>query len=93
MSNLKLGVILAVTALLVTFTIQNVAEIEITFLLWTMTIRRALLIFGVLGTGILIGWTLRGANISRKSEEASPVSKEEPSTRLIGEESKDSKED
>jgi uncharacterized integral membrane protein len=38
---------------------QNIAAVEVTFLLWSISLSRALLIFFALAIGILIGWLLR----------------------------------
>lgn len=55
-ANIRLVLVLALIGLIVIFTIQNVAEVEIQFLLWGFQTRRALLIFVVLAIGIMIGW-------------------------------------
>jgi len=56
--NIKLISILILTGLAVVFIIQNVAPAEVTFLFWSMSMSRALLIFCVLVIGIVIGWFL-----------------------------------
>ena len=58
---IKFKMFLGITLLLlvVLFTIQNVAVVEIQFLLWGFAISRSLLIFVVLSIGILIGWVMR----------------------------------
>lgn len=55
-ANIRLVLVLILIGLIVIFTIQNVAEVEIQFLLWGFHTRRALLIFFVLAIGIVIGW-------------------------------------
>ncbi len=54
--NIKLFLSLTLIGLIVVFSIQNVAEVEVQFLFWSFTTRRAFLIFVVLTIGILIGW-------------------------------------
>lgn len=55
-ANIRLVLVLGLIGLIVIFTIQNVAEVEIQFLVWGFQTRRALLIFIVLAIGIMIGW-------------------------------------
>ena len=52
-----LGIVLAGIAVL--FIIQNVAVVELTFLFWTLSMSRALLMFLILTIGIILGWLLR----------------------------------
>jgi uncharacterized integral membrane protein len=47
---------MTVLGLLVIFTIQNVAEVEVTFLLWSVKLPRAILLFLVFAAGALCGW-------------------------------------
>ncbi len=45
-------------ALVVLFTLQNIEAVTITFLLWQFSLPRALLLFLVLVTGVVVGWVL-----------------------------------
>ncbi len=54
--KLILGVILAGLAVL--FIIQNVTTVDLTFLFWTLSVSRALLMFLFLSAGIILGWLL-----------------------------------
>ncbi len=58
---LKFKMFLGITLLflVVLFTLQNVAMVEIQFLLWGFSIPRSLLLFIVLFIGILIGWVMK----------------------------------
>lgn len=56
--NLKLILVLALSVLAVLFIAQNVAIVEISFLIWQTSMSSALLIFFTLITGILLGWFL-----------------------------------
>ncbi len=47
---------MTVLGLVVIFTIQNVAVIEVTFLLWTLKLPRAILLFLVFAAGAVCGW-------------------------------------
>lgn len=67
MRDAKLILSMTVLGLLVVFTIQNVEIVQVHFLLWTLEIRRAFLLFVVLACGVLIGWWLHGHRGSRRS--------------------------
>lgn len=54
--RLVLGLVLA--GLVVLFTLQNAHVIELRFLFWTWSMPRAVMIFGVLAVGVLLGWLL-----------------------------------
>ena len=47
-------------ALVVIFTLQNADMVTVRFLAWTVTISRAVMLFVVLGAGLVIGWMARG---------------------------------
>ena len=53
---IKLGVGILLAAIVVIFTVQNVAAAEIRFLVWTINLSLSLLIIGVLAVGICTGW-------------------------------------
>ncbi len=63
--NPKLIVGLVLIGLLVVFVIQNVAVVEIQFLLWTMSMSRALMMFFLIAIGIVIGWSLHSFKIHK----------------------------
>lgn len=52
---------LVLLALVLIFALQNVADVEVQFLLWTLVLPRSLLVFVVLFIGLVAGWFLRGA--------------------------------
>lgn len=60
MVHLKLIFSLILTGLTVLFVVQNVSVVEISFMFWSVAMSRALLIFFVMATGILIGWLMHG---------------------------------
>ena len=62
----KLGSLLGLLVLVVVFTVQNVEVVEIRFLFWKLEMSRALMIFGVLVGGILIGWIGSGMRVRRR---------------------------
>ena len=49
------------------FIVQNFAVVEISFLFWRVSISSALLIFGTLLTGFVLGWSLQSYRLYRKS--------------------------
>lgn len=53
-----LVVVLALSAIALVFTVQNVAAVDVNFLVWTVTMSRALLIMFTLAIGFLLGWFL-----------------------------------
>jgi uncharacterized integral membrane protein len=65
--NVKLifGIILACLA--VVFTIQNVTSVDLTFLFWTLSMSRVLLMLLILSLGIILGWMLHGSLRRMKS--------------------------
>ncbi|MBL8821643.1 MAG: DUF1049 domain-containing protein [Planctomycetia bacterium] len=49
-----LGIILLV--IVIVFSIQNLGSVEVSFLVWTMTIPKIILILGTYIMGMLSGW-------------------------------------
>ena len=41
------------------FVFQNTQVVEFKFLIWTLSISRALMLFGALAIGVLAGWILK----------------------------------
>jgi uncharacterized integral membrane protein len=41
------------------FALQNVATVELTFLLWSFSLPRAIMVLVVLAVGFIVGWLLR----------------------------------
>jgi len=66
--NYKMLLILFLTGLVVLFIIQNVAVVEIQFLLWAVQIPRSLLMFLLLAVGVIIGWFLHSYIRHRDSQ-------------------------
>ncbi len=56
--KVRLTVTMVLLALVVLFTLQNIEAVTITFLLWQFSLPRALLLFLVLVTGVVVGWVL-----------------------------------
>lgn len=53
-----LVVTLLLTGLVAIFIVQNVAAVEVSFLFWSLSLSRALLIFFIFIIGFLSGWFL-----------------------------------
>ncbi len=49
---------LALLALFLLFIFQNIQQVEVSFLFWTISTPRALLLFAALSIGIIIGYLL-----------------------------------
>lgn len=65
-ANLKLLIGLILAGLVVMFTLQNADVVQLRFLFWTWSMPRALMIFGVLAVGFLLGWLL-SSRLRRRS--------------------------
>ena len=46
-------------ALVLIFVVQNTQVVEFKFLVWTMSVSRALMLFGALAVGVIAGWILK----------------------------------
>jgi len=69
--SFKLMLILVIAGLAVVFITQNVAAVDVTFLVWSISLSRALLIFFVLMIGFVLGWFLHSYLTYRKSKDES----------------------
>ena len=59
-------ILVILIALVLTFVVQNMQVVEVKFLAWTISMSRALMIFGTLIIGIVAGWLL---NFPRRRKE------------------------
>jgi uncharacterized integral membrane protein len=75
--NVKLILLIILASLAVIFLTQNVAAVEVTFLLWSISMSRALLIFFTLSIGFILGWFLHSYLSYRKAKNE-PLDIEEP---------------
>lgn len=62
----KLLLTLTLVFLMVVFVLQNTAVVEIRFLLWTVSMSRALLIVILLAIGTIVGWLAHGIRTMRR---------------------------
>ncbi|KAA3628895.1 MAG: LapA family protein [Proteobacteria bacterium] len=67
--NFKLIFALVLIGLVVLFVAQNVAIVEIRFLIWSIEMSRSLLMFAVLAIGITLGWLLHSHSDHRRSKQ------------------------
>ena len=65
--NKKLVLVLLVSSMAVLFIAQNVAVVEIVFLVWRTSMSSSLLIFFTLIGGFVMGWSLHGYLIYRRN--------------------------
>lgn len=63
--TLKLVMGLFLAALVMVFSLQNAATVEISFLIWSAAMPRVIVYFGILAAGILIGWLVRSVVATR----------------------------
>jgi len=52
-------VFIALIAVVLVFVVQNTQVVEFRFLVWTISLSRALMLFGALAIGVVAGWLLR----------------------------------
>ncbi|MEX2617056.1 MAG: LapA family protein [Alphaproteobacteria bacterium] len=55
MKNFRYWLVIVVAGIVILFTLQNTATVEVNFLLWTLSLPGALLLFVLFGAGILVG--------------------------------------
>ena len=66
--DIRLWFSIAVLALVIIFTLQNIVTVEVTFLVWTIALPRAILLFVVFVLGVALGWILKSvASRQRRS--------------------------
>jgi putative membrane protein len=58
--NLKFGLIIFLAALFGLFVLQNIEQVQVSFLFWSISMSRVIMLFFVISMGIAIGWLLRG---------------------------------
>jgi uncharacterized integral membrane protein len=65
--NMKLIINLILAGLALIFIIQNITVVEVRFLFWTLSMSRALLMFFILAIGMIVGWSLHGLYVPRRT--------------------------
>jgi uncharacterized integral membrane protein len=66
MFRFVLGIIFGV--LVIVFMFQNMQPVDVTFIAWTITLSRALVLLIVFVLGIIIGWIFKGAGRRRREK-------------------------
>ncbi|HUT50827.1 MAG TPA: lipopolysaccharide assembly protein LapA domain-containing protein [Alphaproteobacteria bacterium] len=65
MEHVKSGLIIALVGIVIIFTLQNTELLNVEFLFWSFSLRRAVLLFVVLVVGIVTGYILSASRHSR----------------------------
>lgn len=65
MRQLRVWTGFGLLGMVILFTVQNVAVVEITFVVWTFKMPRAVLVFVILLIGVIAGWILRSIRTAR----------------------------
>ncbi len=65
-ANVRPALLIVLVAVGILFALQNVADVEVQFLLWSVTLPRAILILVVLALGIVIGVILHSIHLRRR---------------------------
>ena len=68
--SFNLVLVLGLVGIALIFVIQNVDAVDVNFLLWTVSMSRALLILFTLVIGFLLGWFLHSFYTYRRSKPA-----------------------
>ena len=66
MGRFILGIIIGV--LVIIFMFQNVEPLTVSFIAWTVTLSRAVVLLIVFAVGIIVGWIFRGATRRRRAK-------------------------
>jgi len=62
-------------ALVLIFVVQNAQVVEFRFLVWTISMSRALMLFGTLAIGFIAGWLLTSSKSKKKYQAESKIRK------------------
>ena len=57
-------IFIALIAVVLIFVVQNTQVVEFRFLVWTISVSRALMLFGALAVGVIAGWILKSPKTS-----------------------------
>ena len=65
-------IFICLVALVLIFVVQNTQVVEFQFLTWSISLSRALMLFGALAIGIAAGWLLR---VPKQNKEQAKIRK------------------
>lgn len=68
----QLIAVFALALIVAIFIVQNAAAVDVSFLVWTLSMSRALLIIFSVAIGFLLGWFLHSYYAYRRSKPAPP---------------------
>ncbi|MBU0682019.1 MAG: LapA family protein [Proteobacteria bacterium] len=68
MSKVKITLLMVILILVVVFTLQNTEQVDIKFLLWHLSLSRALMLFLVFTVGMLTGFVLNMLKTEGKND-------------------------
>jgi len=66
MARFILGIIIGV--LVIIFMFQNMEPLDVTFVAWTVTLSRAVVLLVVFAVGIVVGWIFHGTGRRRREK-------------------------
>lgn len=70
MRQVKAAIVLVLVAAAIVFAIQNVAIVEVQFLVWSFSMSRALLIVALLAVGIVVGFIISSLLALKRKRQA-----------------------
>ncbi len=85
--NLRPALLIVLVGLVLVFAVQNVANVEVQFLIWSMAMPRAILIAVVFALGVLIGWILHSLYRRGRQDPEPPKQPGPPSSLPYGDRS------
>ncbi|NQV20760.1 MAG: LapA family protein [Rhodospirillales bacterium] len=68
MTNLKRIISYLLAALVIVFAVQNIATVEVNFLIWSVALPRAIVLFIVFILGVVTGSSLTHEKIFRRTQ-------------------------
>jgi uncharacterized integral membrane protein len=68
-------IFICLIAFVLIFVVQNAQVVEFRFLVWTISISRALMLFGTLAIGFIAGWLLASPRGKKEYQHESKVRK------------------
>ncbi len=71
--NSKKVLLLILSTLTVVFILQNITDVEIEFLFWSLCMSRALMVIFLIAIGVVIGWVLGSSESRRKTKDDKKV--------------------